>query len=307
MAARGTAGPARFAVSAHFLVMGLTGGVWMARIPAAKSQVHLSDGTLGVALFAVPVGLVLGAALAERLVDRVGSALLVPDLRRRQLRGGRDPGLARSLPELMAALFAIGVPPAESSTSPERPGRPRRGRLRPAGDDLDARLLQPRRHPRLAGRRRPRLGRRRAAPLAGRRRRGRRAHRRHRGPWLLPEAPRSALALVGAAPRARAPGQLYGRCPRPGPSGPGPRGHRSPSALRPLATQASANAPSARAKLRPDARRRVRRLVLALGVLGVCGLVGEGAAGDWSAVYLGTTWAPARGSPRSASPRSRSR
>jgi fucose permease len=30
----------------------------------------------------------------------------------------------------------------------------------------------------------------------------------------------------------------------------------------------------------------VRRLVLALGVLGVCGLVGEGAAGDWSAVYL---------------------
>ena len=30
----------------------------------------------------------------------------------------------------------------------------------------------------------------------------------------------------------------------------------------------------------------MRRLVLALGVLGVCGLVGEGAAGDWSAVYL---------------------
>ncbi len=30
----------------------------------------------------------------------------------------------------------------------------------------------------------------------------------------------------------------------------------------------------------------MRRLVLTLGVLGVCGLVGEGAAGDWSAVYL---------------------
>ena len=30
----------------------------------------------------------------------------------------------------------------------------------------------------------------------------------------------------------------------------------------------------------------MRRLVLALGVLGVCGVVGEGAAGDWSAVYL---------------------
>ena len=79
-------------MSAHFLVMGLTGGVWMARIPAAKAQAHLSDGTLGVALFAVPVGLVLGAALAERLVDRVGSALLVPDRRRRQLRWRRDAG-----------------------------------------------------------------------------------------------------------------------------------------------------------------------------------------------------------------------
>ena len=56
--------------------MGLTGGAWMARVPSAKSQAHLSDGTLGVALFAVPVGLVLDAALAERLVDRVGSTLL---------------------------------------------------------------------------------------------------------------------------------------------------------------------------------------------------------------------------------------
>jgi fucose permease len=30
----------------------------------------------------------------------------------------------------------------------------------------------------------------------------------------------------------------------------------------------------------------VRRLVLALAVLGICGLVCEGSAGDWSAVYL---------------------
>jgi fucose permease len=33
-------------------------------------------------------------------------------------------------------------------------------------------------------------------------------------------------------------------------------------------------------------RRHVRRLVLALGLLGICGLICEGAAGDWSAVYL---------------------
>ena len=30
----------------------------------------------------------------------------------------------------------------------------------------------------------------------------------------------------------------------------------------------------------------MRRLIIALGVLGICGLAGEGAAGDWSAVYL---------------------
>ncbi len=33
-------------------------------------------------------------------------------------------------------------------------------------------------------------------------------------------------------------------------------------------------------------RRRVRRLIIAIGVLGVCGAIGEGSAGDWSAVYL---------------------
>ncbi|HVT67182.1 MAG TPA: MFS transporter, partial [Trebonia sp.] len=89
--------------------MGLTGGVWMARVPAAKAQVHLSDGTLGVALFAVPVGLVLGAALAERLVDRAGSALLARICGAGSCAAVVTPGLAHALPELMAALFAIGV------------------------------------------------------------------------------------------------------------------------------------------------------------------------------------------------------
>jgi MFS family permease len=56
--------------------MGMIAGVWLARIPAVKAQAGLSDGALGVALFAVPAGLVLGAALAERLVDRAGSAIV---------------------------------------------------------------------------------------------------------------------------------------------------------------------------------------------------------------------------------------
>src|SRR5215469_7102818 len=84
-------------------------GVWMARIPAVKAQAHLSDATLGVALFAVPVGLVLGAAVAARLVDRIGSALVARICGVGFCAVIVTPGLAYNLPELMAALLAVGV------------------------------------------------------------------------------------------------------------------------------------------------------------------------------------------------------
>ena len=77
------------------------------------------------------------------------------------------------------------------------------------------------------------------------------------GPWLLPEKSRPR---PGHVRRTRPGSQLADSPPVPSDTG---------------VTDDTA-----------DARRRVRRLVLALGVLGVCGLVGEGAAGDWSAVYL---------------------
>jgi len=100
---------ARQGVSAHFFVMGMTAGVWMARIPAVKAQAGLSDAALGVALFAVPVGLVLGAALAERLVDHVGSALVVRVAGVGNCLLAVPPGLARNLAELMAALLVFGL------------------------------------------------------------------------------------------------------------------------------------------------------------------------------------------------------
>ena len=124
---RGEVRPARWAVSAHFLVMGLTGGVWMARIPAAKAQAHLSDGILGIALFAVPAGLVLGSALAERLVDRVGSAPLARVFGIGSCAAAVTPGLAHALPGLMVALFAIGVSGGTPRCGAERTGRSDRG------------------------------------------------------------------------------------------------------------------------------------------------------------------------------------
>jgi MFS family permease len=100
---------ARVAAVAYFVVLGLADGVWLARIPAIKQNLGLSDGLLGVALLAAPAGLVLVAALADRLIDRFGSArptvaagvavsLLPVAL-----------GLAPSLAVLMVALLGFGV------------------------------------------------------------------------------------------------------------------------------------------------------------------------------------------------------
>jgi hypothetical protein len=110
------------------------------------------------------------------------------------------------------------------------------------------------------------------------------------GRWFLPENSRTAAAsrpddpahAVADPNQPRGPqGQLY--C---------PDGTPDQHAIGLVAPEANSTkhifAPSVPniTEDTPDARRRVRRLVLVLGVLGICGLVGEGAAGDWSAVYL---------------------
>jgi MFS family permease len=229
-------------VSAYFLVMGLTAGVWMARVPAAKAQVHLSDGTLGVALFALPVGLVLGAALAERLVDRLGSALLCRVAGVGGCFVSVTPGLAHTLPELMAALFGIGVFGGTLDVSQNNQGvRVEAAYGRPvmtsmhAGYSLGAILGS------LAG-----------GALA------------EANVGLLP-----SLVAVGALGALidgiAAPWLLPGK--------------------QHAGAQGADVSASQGAKPRVD-RRQVRRLVLAVGILGICGLLGEGAAGDWSAVYL---------------------
>ena len=243
-------------MSTYFLIMGLTAGVWLARIPAVKAQAHLSDGTLGVALFAVPVGLMVGAAVAERLADRIGSAGLS-----RVCGVGSSlliitPGLARNLPELMAALFTVGLSGGTLDVAQNAQGvRVEAAYGRPvmtsmhAGYSLGAitgaligggfawagvGLL-----PSLA-----------AAGLAGAVADGVAGH------WLLPGRDAAAYDDAAAA---------------------GFRDAAAPT------VQAAYRPPPAPA--RRD-RRRVRRLIIALGVLGICGLAGEGAAGDWSAVYL---------------------
>ncbi|TVZ07059.1 MFS transporter [Trebonia kvetii] len=271
---RGAVGPARWAVSAHFLIMGWCSGVWLARVPAAKTQAHLSDGTLGIALFAVPVGLVLGAALAERLVDRAGSSVLVRVTGLASCVGTTLPGFAHNLPVLMAALFVIGVAVGTLDVSQNAQGvRVEAAYGRPVMTSMHAFYSLGAILGSLAGGGfalagiglLPSLA---AAGITGL------IVDATAGFWLLPETPEPPNEPRGTQ------GQLYWPD---GTQGQNDSGLAAPRA----SSEALATVPSS-TQVTPAVvdRRQVRRLVLALGVLGICGLICEGAAGDWSAVYL---------------------
>lgn len=100
---------ARWAVAALFFINGALIGSWVARIPAIKLGLGLSDGVFGLALLAMAGGALLAMPLVGGLSTRFGShrltqglvlafALLLPTL-----------ALAPNLWTLVLALFAAGV------------------------------------------------------------------------------------------------------------------------------------------------------------------------------------------------------
>jgi MFS family permease len=100
---------ARIAVVAYFAILGVANGVWLARIPAVRQNLHLTYGVLGLALLAAPAGLVVVVPFAGRIVHKSGS-------RRPTLIAGTCValvpvalGLAPNLAALIAALFALGL------------------------------------------------------------------------------------------------------------------------------------------------------------------------------------------------------
>jgi MFS family permease len=264
---------ARLAALAFFAVLGLSNGVWVARIPAVKQQTGLSDGLLGLTLLAAPVGLVLVVLLAGRTVDRFGSriptlaagccaALLPVTL-----------GLAPTMPLLMAALFAFGV----------------------AGGMLDVAMNAQAVHIEL-GYRRPLMSSFHAcysfAGLAGALFGGLFAWAglspavnflaagvplallaAASGRWLLPGHP--AGALTAGTPQ---PETLIAASAHADPLH-ADRAHATSAGRPPLAGRDGD----------PQVRRRVAGWtlpVLILGLLSLCSLLGEGSADSWSAVYL---------------------
>jgi MFS family permease len=277
---------ARLAVLVYFAILGLADGVWLARLPAVKQHLGLGDALLGVALLAAPAGLVIIAAFADRLIDRFGSA--------RPVVAGAVAvsllpialGLAGNIAVLMVVLFAYGTLGGLMDVALNAQAvRVERGYGRPMinsfhacfsfGGLLGALLgglfawagVGP--APTFAA-----VG----VPLAVL------AVLTRRKPLSGPEAGDPGVtgdpAVTGDLGVTGDPGVTGVRAVTGAPGGdPGPSGQ-------PAAGQnqgARGQAGRVRGALR---RHKVALKIAALGLLALCSVLGEGAAGSWSAVYL---------------------
>src|SRR5690349_15219679 len=98
----------RVAVATAFMAHSLIGGSWASRIPAIKHSLDLTDGQLGVALFGMAAGTLMGgragaaaARLGPRRVVRAGMPIFAAILVVAPLAG--------SLAVLTATMVAFGV------------------------------------------------------------------------------------------------------------------------------------------------------------------------------------------------------
>jgi MFS family permease len=237
---------ARVALLVYFGMFGLADGVWLARLPAVKEHLGLSDARLGVALLAAPAGLVVVAAFADRLIERFGSA--------RPTAAGAAAisllpigfGLANSMAALMAVLLVYGMSGGLTDVAINAQAvRAERGYRRPIINSFHACFS---------------FGGLLGALLGG----------------LF------ALAGIGAAPTFAAAGVpmavvavlarrrlLHGS-------------EASDSA----AVPATDRDPAGQGAGKGARRHAVALRIAALGLLALCSLLAEGAAGSWSAVYL---------------------
>lgn len=97
------------AISVVFAVNAMAIAAWLPRIPDVKDRLALDAATLGLCLFALPLGALLLFPLAPRIISRFGLRATVA------VTGGAfalafiGPAFAWSAPSLFAALFAAGL------------------------------------------------------------------------------------------------------------------------------------------------------------------------------------------------------
>jgi len=276
---------ARAALLVYFGIFGLIDGVWLARIPAVKQHLRLSDALLGVALLAAPAGLVVVAAFADRLIDRLGSA--------RPTAAGAVAisalpialGLAGSMAVLMAVLLVYGMAGGMTDVAINAQAvRVERGYRRPIINSFHACFS---------------FGGLLGALLGGL------FAWADIGPAATFAAIGVPLAVVAVLARRRllhGPEASDAAAPRvPAPEGPGHaaadrrrHGHDAPGKgqgavgwIRAVSQATAVGRVTVAARVRAAARRHAVALrIAALGLLALCSLLGEGAAGSWSAVYL---------------------
>jgi MFS family permease len=230
---------ARIAVLTYFFVLGAATATWSARLPAIKAALDLSDGRLGLALFAVPAGSVLTLPVSGRIADRFGAVRVT------RIAGAVTPaalipiGLGpqtRDLAVLVAALACYGAVAGLLDVS-----------MNACGAKLELAYGRPILSSLHAGYS--------IAGLAG-------AGIGGLSAWLG-AAPLPTFAAAGVALIV---GGLFA----------GPRMIIPPPAPRPGHPEDTP----------PRSPGQISVVIWVLGLLALAGQVGEGSAGDWSAVYL---------------------
>jgi hypothetical protein len=99
----------RAAITTVFFVNGALFASWASRIPALSDRAHASTGSLGLALLAPAVGAVIAMPLVGRLLPGRSSRTFCRWAVAGLMTALLLPALARSVPALAGALFAVGV------------------------------------------------------------------------------------------------------------------------------------------------------------------------------------------------------
>ncbi|MFC9974864.1 MFS transporter [Spirillospora sp. NPDC127200] len=277
---------ARIAVTLAFLVHGLVGAAWVARIPQIKQGLGLSEGSLGVALLGAPVGVVAAVRFAGRCVERWGSRAVSLAAGAAGALALVPLGLAWNLGSLIAALTLMGASLGLMDVAMNAQGVVvERGYGRPLMSGLHGSYSIGTLLAALAGAGAAQAD----VPvelhlslmavllvllLAGGR------GMLDRAADAVPDAQRPAAQAEPAASglAVSAESAATGLA--------APAAPADPGSAAPVDSSGPDESAASPGKTAVQSVRTARRALALLGVIGLCSFVGEGAMADWSAVYL---------------------